>query len=67
MPRIPYTVVENNPVVLRVDHEGQTYEIQINLAVAGLEPTGKIVTVTEPHPEFKLDLNITIQTATVAI
>ncbi len=61
MSKLSYTVVQNEPIILRVPHQGVVWELTVTAAVAGVEATGKSMP-PDQTPEFQVSFALAVQT-----
>lgn len=61
MPKLPYTVVQNESIIIRVPHDGAVWELTVTAAVAGVEPTGRTLP-PDQTPEFQVSFALAVQT-----
>ena len=60
MPKLPYTVVQNEPIIIQVTHDGAVWELTVMAAVAAVESTGR--TLPDQIPEFQVAFALSVQT-----
>lgn len=59
MAKLPYTMEQNEPILLSVDDAGKKHRISIHVFVVGIEATGKVDQAGNPEYNLQIQFAVT--------